>query len=248
MPINDVTDISRLREVEQVLSSIWGSESSPVPLDILRAVTHAGGHVAGCWEDETLVAASVATPADQVTLYSIVVGVTSGQTGRGLGQMMKQHQRAWALSAGFSNIRWTVDPLLRLNAHFNLLRLGAHTSGYEEDFFGAVHDAFNDGGPSDRLVVDWPLDADPRRPSPGWSAGAVTIEQGPDRLPAVIRDGPLTWLRIPDDIVFLRATDAEASDAWTQIYRTHMSAPMRSRHVTVAGLTTAGWYVLEQRA
>ena len=54
-------------------------------------------------------------------------------------------------------VRWTFDPLVRRNAHFNLHKLGATASEYLPDFYGPMDDGINTGDASDRLMADWQL-------------------------------------------------------------------------------------------
>ena len=50
--------------------------------------------------------------------------------GRACWFALKQHQRAWALSQGIREVTWTFDPLVRGNARFNLVKLGAVAVSY----------------------------------------------------------------------------------------------------------------------
>ncbi|WP_241682876.1 hypothetical protein [Actinomadura sp. J1-007] len=59
--------------------------------------------------------------------------------------------------AGLSRITWTFDPLVRRNAHFNLVKLGARPEEYLPSFYGAVEDSINGGDETDRVLAVWPL-------------------------------------------------------------------------------------------
>jgi predicted GNAT superfamily acetyltransferase len=61
-------------------------------------------------------------------------------------------------------VRWTYDPLLARNAHFNLQKLGAFADGFERDFYGEMDDQLNRGDRSDRFTVRWELHPESRRP------------------------------------------------------------------------------------
>ena len=54
---------------------------------------------------------------------------------------------------------WTADPLVRGNAFFNLVKLGATMVAYHENFYGVLEDGFN-AGDSDRVVLRWDLASD----------------------------------------------------------------------------------------
>ena len=77
---------------------------------------------------------------------------------RGLGLQLKLAQREAILSQGVTDwVTWTFDPLQRVNAIFNLTRLGATSHTYIPDAYGQLHDHLNAGRTSDRLQVDWRL-------------------------------------------------------------------------------------------
>jgi predicted GNAT superfamily acetyltransferase len=156
-----------------LLANIWGTslESSPLSGDLLTSLIHAGGCVLGATDaDDRLVGLTVgvagAPQSDRV--YSLIAGVDPGHAGRGIGMALKQTQRVWAIERGATQMVWTYDPLVRRNAHFNLNRLGAHTTGYLPDFYPPMHDALNRSDLTDRLTVVWDL----LRPKPG-EAGAA---------------------------------------------------------------------------
>ncbi|NBO68117.1 MAG: GNAT family N-acetyltransferase, partial [Actinobacteria bacterium] len=96
--------------------------------------------------------ALVGRPNDK--LHSHVTGVVEGAANSGVGRALKQNQWAWAKRNGFSVISWTFDPLVRRNAHFNLVTLGAKVVGYYRDFYGELDDLFNSGDSTDRLIVE----------------------------------------------------------------------------------------------
>ena len=57
-------------------------------------------------------------------------------------------------------IAWTYDPLIRRNAYFNLVKLGARPAEYLRNFYGAMDDAINGGTETDRMLVHWDLRSD----------------------------------------------------------------------------------------
>ncbi len=102
--------------------------------------------------------------------YSQAAVVDRRYQGTGIGRRLKTAQREVALGWGQTHMRWTFDPLLVRNAHFNFVTLGAEGVRYERDFY--------DRPGSDRLVVDWdlartddPYRAYRRTPAPASLAG-----------------------------------------------------------------------------
>ena len=77
---------------------------------------------------------------------------------RGLGLELKLAQRDAVLSQGMTDwVTWTFDPLQRVNAIFNLERLGATSQTYIKNAYGELDDDLNIGLTTDRVQVDWDL-------------------------------------------------------------------------------------------
>lgn len=93
--------------------------------------------------------------------YSHVMAVAKDYQNKGVGARLKWAQREKALSEGRKLIKWTWDPMLARNAHFNLNRLGATVENYLDDFYGVDYGADERLGlPSDRLSATWRIDSD----------------------------------------------------------------------------------------
>ena len=109
-------------------------------------------------------------------LHSHMNAVDSAARGRGIGVALKLRQRALCLEHGVTEMRWTYDPLIRRNAHMNLVRLGAEVVAFHPDFYGELRDAITGADRSDRFEVRWRLDSPrtlralAREPQPEWSA------------------------------------------------------------------------------
>ncbi len=77
---------------------------------------------------------------------------------RGLGLELKLAQRDAVLAQGMTDwVTWTFDPLQRVNAIFNLERLGATSQTYIKNAYGELDDDLNIGLTTDRVQVDWEL-------------------------------------------------------------------------------------------
>ncbi|HYV84118.1 MAG TPA: hypothetical protein VE931_11410 [Pyrinomonadaceae bacterium] len=93
--------------------------------------------------------------------YSHVMAVAKDYQNKGVGARLKWAQRERALSEGRKLIKWTWDPMLARNAHFNLNRLGATVETYLDDFYGIDYGADERLGlPSDRLSATWKIDSE----------------------------------------------------------------------------------------
>ncbi|MGI8690145.1 MAG: GNAT family N-acetyltransferase [Thermomicrobiales bacterium] len=148
---------------EDLQLAVWeGSEREIVPYDILRAIAHAGGTVVGAWDGGQMVGMAlsfVAFGAEGAYHHSHLLGVLPAYRRWGVGWRLKMAQRAFVLAQGLNLMTWTFDPLESANAHLNFAKLGVISRTYLPDFYGAMPEALNAGMPSDRLLVEWRLDA-----------------------------------------------------------------------------------------
>jgi predicted GNAT superfamily acetyltransferase len=109
-------------------------------------------------------------------LHSHMNAVDPAARGRGIGVALKLRQRAVCLAHGVTEMRWTYDPLIRRNAHLNLVRLGAEVVAFHPDFYGRLDDAITGADHSDRFEVRWRLESPrtaralTRGPVPEWRA------------------------------------------------------------------------------
>ena len=253
-----------LRAVANLFATVWGTpaEGAPISPELLRALSHTGNYVAGVRVGATLLGASVGFLAngDGVPkLHSHITGLAPEAQVKGLGYLLKLHQRAWALDHGLTEITWTFDPLVRRNAYFNLTKLGAEATGFHVNFYGDMADQVNRGDESDRCEVTWDLTTDRALAHRSGSlpdlditalrdAGAVPVlEEGVDGQPqrrplrGAVR---LCW--IPADAVALRTSAPRVAHNWRLALRDTFGASIADGFVATA-MTRSGWYVLEQR-
>lgn len=233
--IRELHAMDDFEAVSLLYADIWGSEPghSPLSAEAMRALSHAGNYVAGAYEEGRLVGASVAFFGVPIgaSLHSHITGAVMG---RGVGLALKKHQRQWALARRLTRITWTYDPLIRRNAYFNLVKLGARPEEYLTSFYGAMDDAINGGDESDRVLAAWDLTA-PAPPDaielPVGAAHALRDHEGrPETGPT---DADTVLIDLPDDIEALRHTDPGAARAWR----------LAVRH-TLGGLLAEGAHVV----
>ena len=162
--ILSVTDAEGAHRVSRLLSEIWATDGDQpiVAAEIIRTLAHVNGYgsmaVSG---SESIGAALGFFGTDDVGTYlhSYVAGVKERVRGSNVGFALKQHQRAWALRRGLARATWTFDPLVRRNAYFNLVKLGATAVAFHRDFYGTMHDRVNAGDLSDRILIEWDLES-----------------------------------------------------------------------------------------
>ena len=120
--------------------------------------------------------------------YSHVMAVAKDYQNKGVGARLKWAQRERALGEGRKLIKWTWDPMMARNAHFNLNRLGAIVDTYSDNFYGMDYNLDQAIGlPSDRLSATWHLDS--ARVRTLASGSPATIDAEPDATVAI----PSEW-------------------------------------------------------
>jgi predicted GNAT superfamily acetyltransferase len=256
--VRNLQDLDELGRVDHLFGEIWGAAGGQVamPVNLLQAVNHAGGYVAGAWQDGRMVGAAVGFLGRRegvMHLHSHVAGVARDAQGRGVGTALKLHQRDWARSAGIGRITWTYDPLVRRNGWFNLTKLGARAVAYYPNFYGSMVDRLNGSDETDRCLVHWELDTGPGVIPPAQDEAVRLLDQSADQRPTVVDPGA-SWsseavvlvCRVPTDIVSMRANDPGLAREWRLALRQTMGRAMRSGY-TATAMTPDGWYILERQ-
>lgn len=155
--IRDLASLDELKQAERFQRLVWGDDDPPDNSDMLLAIQHEGGLVAGAFAGDMMVAFLFGFPtSDPKAQHSHRLGVHPDWQGRGLGLRMKLYQKHWCLGRGISRVRWTYDPIRRANAVLNIDRLGATARTYYRDYYGPM-EGINAGVPSDRLLAEWDL-------------------------------------------------------------------------------------------
>jgi predicted GNAT superfamily acetyltransferase len=162
--VTELADAAGAHRVAALFAEVWATTAGPPPMSahLIRALAHTGNYVAGAWAGDQRVGASVgflALEDGRLSLHSHITGVTQRARGANVGFGLKVHQRAWAQDRGIGAITWTFDPLIRANAWFNLVKIGAVAVGYHPDFYGRMEDAINAGDRSDRCTIRWEVEA-----------------------------------------------------------------------------------------
>lgn len=222
--IRELATVPEVFAATAVLAEVWGGDRSGMPPNLLRALAHSGNYAVGLYDEDHLVGASVAffaAPGAR-SMHSHITGVLPGLRSQGLGRLLKQHQRTWALERGVGHITWTFDPLVARNAHFNLRVLGTRVTEYLVNQYGPMDDGVNRGDESDRLMVSWALAAPP----------AATPSD--DRVVASVE--------LPTDIEALRDESPEEAASWRLRVREQFLAHV-AEGLVVGGFDDARGYL-----
>jgi predicted GNAT superfamily acetyltransferase len=171
----------------------YGSPDLQLNTNLLSALVRNGGSAVGVHDDEgALVGFAYGFAGRDENShefhYSQAAVVDPAHQGGGVGRLLKQAQRDVALGWGHRHMRWTFDPALTRNAHFNFSTLGAEGIGYVPDYYGRPG--------TDRIVVDWALD---RSVDPHAAARALRPPTfGPGDWGRPSPAGPdAVWLPVP---------------------------------------------------
>lgn len=152
-----------LRQCVELQRATWGADYDDiVPPSVLKVAQKIGGVAAGAFEapDRMLgfVFGMAGVRAGRTIHWSDMLAVREDARDRGVGQRLKEFQRAAARESGALTMYWTFDPLVARNAHMNFNKLGVTVDEYIEDMYGASESDLHRGLGTDRFVVAWPLD------------------------------------------------------------------------------------------
>lgn len=159
--IHKVTTPKEIAEIQKLNAEIWGSQA--IPSHQLLAAVQNGGIVLGAYLAEKLIGFNycfVGYRNREMYLHSHMIGVEKAYREQGVGELLKHAQQEYAKEHGFQLVRWLIDPLEARLANLAFLKLNAISYQYENDYYGPLRDDFNEGLPSDRLVVEWWIERD----------------------------------------------------------------------------------------
>lgn len=228
--MRELAGIAEMSAASRLWDQIWSRAEPGHEIDpgMMVAIAHAGGYLSAAFDGDTMIGACLGfwgSPG-YGALHSHITGVLPAYAGRGVGALIKNHQREWCLAQGGTAITWTFDPLVSRNAHFNINRLGARPERYLPDVYGALRDDLNRGDASDRLLVRWSLtEPPPGSAQPGSARPTVPLVADRDGEPVVgvaldELDGTTgLTVAVPDDITALRREDPRAAALWRAAVR-----------------------------
>ena len=149
-------------DLQRTVFALPEIEISPVRHFVVTR--NAGGFALGAFSDDELIGFVLSVPAflrGEKAFYSHMTAVRSDFQGTGIGARLKWAQRLRALELGVKSIKWTFEPVKARNAFFNLEKLGAIITQYEENFYGVDYSSNEKIGlASDRLFAEWHLESE----------------------------------------------------------------------------------------
>lgn len=195
----ELASLAEMKRAEDLQRAVWGADDMPENSDLMLALQHEGGLIAGAFRGDEMLGFLLAFPSAQPGIqHSHRLAVLPQARGLRLGLGLKWFQRDWCLAHGIAHVRWTYDPLRAVNAGLNVAALGGTSGSYMNDYYGVMV-GINAGLPSDRIMLDWHLDsaavaarAKGLPPPDAPTARMVPIPRDIDKL---MRDDPAQALR-----------------------------------------------------
>lgn len=242
--IKPLTTLDEMRVAVELQRVFWGNDlESVTPAHMLFSLANYGGHVLAAFDNQRMVGVligflgtsknTVSAAADLQVVSKRMV-VLPEYRGQGIGYRLKLEQRALAIRQGLQKISWTFDPLMALNAHLNIHKLGVVSRVYLENYYGTSNEGgLTTLGSSDRLLVEWhicepPVEVRLGGQTPQWANGLPIVN-----MPEVQKSGHITSLEesyglpdpvlkveIPSDYPMMVRSEPELAKRW----RTHTRA------------------------
>jgi len=156
---NDLKFIAELQEL------VWGAEGR-IPIPLMLAMIKNGGIIVAAVEEISglysgfCLGFSGQTEEGDNFLYSHMLAIHPQFRNKGLGTLLKIKQREVASDKGYSDMKWTFDPLEIRNGYLNICKLGGNIEAYKPNYYGYMDDKINKGLPSDRFILSWDCQTD----------------------------------------------------------------------------------------
>ncbi|MBW4435799.1 MAG: hypothetical protein KME04_01600 [Pleurocapsa minor GSE-CHR-MK-17-07R] len=254
--MTDIRILDTMSQYEQAVDveiAVWGVDPREcIPTSFMRANQAAGGVNLGAFHGDRMIGFCIGFPGlrdGRIILWSAIAGVLPEYQGQSVGANLKVFQFDWARANGFSEVRWTYDPLQAGNAHFNLHILGATANVYHVNFYGVMNDAINKGLETDRVEAAVSMAEPYSLPRRGAFQGDAldVLHVGADGLPQRLdfRDAPVIRAAMPQKI---RQLDPQAKHVWRIAVRETLQHYFARGYsaVDIVRETTSSAYILRK--
>ncbi len=162
--LHRLTDPRAFQACAELQEAIAGRALVPVPL--LVSVHEAGGMVLGAYDADvdpprlcgTLIDLHRRDPRGPAW-HTVFHGVPVDVRNQRVGSDLRLRERTEARAERVGLVTWTIDPLRSLEPHLSFNKLAAIAVGYQRNRYGELADPQNQGLATDRLLVEWWLDA-----------------------------------------------------------------------------------------
>ena len=167
--IREVETLEGFQECVRLQRKVFASPDLEIsPVRHLLVARYAGGFTLGAYAGERMVGFVLSLPmftgGTRPAFYSHMTAVDQEYQSLGIGARLKWAQRERSLAVGVEYIKWTYQPVLARNAHFNIERLGVTIETYMPNFYGTGAEANESkiqvmNVDSDRFFADWHLNS-----------------------------------------------------------------------------------------
>lgn len=189
-----LTSHDAFQEANDLYSRVFGYEAKGYGLNVnlLSALVRNGGSAVGiCNEESSLIGFAYGFTGFDGGMpyhYSQATVIDPRYQGQGCGRILKNCQRDLTLRQGVRAMRWTFDPMLARNAHFNLNSLGARGIDFIENYYGREN--------TDRILVEWKFGPGSEHSEPKQMPVPPEGLQN-EEFGALIPDGEAYWIPVP---------------------------------------------------
>lgn len=239
-------------EVEVLQQAVWGmSQRDILSVSTMRWMVHIGGLLIGAWDGDTLVGFSVGSPGKREkkwVFWSDMAGIHPNYQSQGIGYQLKLKQKDWVREQGYTEIRWTFDPMRRGNAYFNFCKLGVISTLYHQSFYGVMKDSINTGLFTDRLEAVWSV-SDMEQPNqPNFSDAPFVVKFDGQAVQTYAINSKNVCLEIPYDLDQLKNNNLALAMEWQQVIREMFAELFRLAYVCsgFAKNEARCWYILHK--
>ena len=268
--IRPLHTIAEFREVIALEQEIWGAAvpEDAVGIPLFVATLKRGAILLGACDGARLVGFVYSFPGlkdGRPMQWSHMLGVRPEFRASGIGRDLKLAQRRTSLAMGIDLMEWTFDPLVAVNAHLNVRRLGAVADDYVVNVYGDSTSPLHTGAPTDRFIAQWWMRsprvehaisgaAAPATSDPGGAAPPVNeVERQGDWLACARFDlgrrEPRLGVTIPARFTEMLVRQPDAAQAWRmasrEIFLAYLSRGYRVIDFSFAPGADRGTYLLE---
>jgi len=242
--VEQLRRLDDLLACEKLQSSILGRGSrSTLNLPALTSVLHTGGLILGVRDpvrNDELIGALVDFSGrfeEYRGHLTAFLGVAKAHRGRGIAKALRAEQRTLCLRERVDVVFWWADPLRSACAHLDLNRLGAIATAHVPHALGTVNDHLDAGLPTDRIQLEWWLEAPRTQAIESRQSSQPAVNVGLDKMQVLTRtsarpDGlraPIgledqelpshVMIEIPVDMDRLRQEAPEDAASWRLLNR-----------------------------
>jgi len=231
---------------------VWGADFQEcVAPTLLKVSQKIGGIAAGAFDESGellgFVYGMTGIKGGRPVHWSHMLGVRPSARGRGIGQLLKEHQRRVCRALQVETIFWTFDPLAARNAYLNLNRLGAKVVEYVPDMYPPTGSPLHGSVATDRFIVSWDTSGkdgdEPKFKAPAAALESIPVLDGNDGGEvgeAADLNGsdrpPLLRTAIPSDFEALLEADLASAERWRLAVRHGLMKAMQEGYSIISVL------------